>query len=78
LMTSDDIASRQRLLRALERFDSRKPGVAWTYYLTAALLQAEGQTDAARAFLELFTRQCTTPSCDDARRLLDEHGRDGR
>ncbi len=71
LVTSGDTAARQRLLRALERLDARKPGLPWTYYLTAALLQAEGQLDAARAFLELFSNHCSGPSCSDARRFLE-------
>lgn len=70
LATSGDSASRQRLLRALERFDNANPGIAWTYYLTAAMLQADGQRDAARAFLELFTKSCSGPSCGDAGRVL--------
>jgi tetratricopeptide (TPR) repeat protein len=71
LVTSGDTVTRQRLLRALERFDTRRPGIAWTYYLTAALLQAEGQFDAARAFLDLFTKNCSGPSCADARRVIE-------
>ncbi len=70
-MTSADTASRQRLLRALERFDARKPGIAWTYYLTAALLQAEGKSDAARAFLDLFIKSCSGPACSQARAEIE-------
>lgn len=77
LVASGDAPTRKRLLRALERYDARKPGVAWTYYLTSALLRADGQPEAAEAFLELFTKNCATPACNDARRLLDEHGSDG-
>lgn len=70
LSTTSDSAARQRLLRALERFDDRKPGNTWTYYLTASLLQAEGQYEAGRAFLDLFTSQCSGPNCAEAARHL--------
>jgi protein O-mannosyl-transferase len=72
LVTAGDPASRQRLLRALERFDTRKPGLAWTYYLTAALLHADGKPDAARAFLDLFTRNCSGPACSEARGEVEQ------
>ena len=72
LVTSGDTASRQRLLRALERFDARKPGNAWTYYLASSLLQAEAKPDAARAFLDLFNRNCSGPTCPQARAEIEQ------
>lgn len=49
---------RQRLLKALERFDLERPGVPWTYLLTAMLLDAEGQPEARDAFVKAFTDTC--------------------
>ena len=71
LVSEGDAATRRRLLRALERFDGRKPGNPWTYYLTALLLHSDGQLDAARAFLDLFANQCSGSSCATALAALE-------
>ena len=60
---SDAAEGRRLLLSAMQRFDEQRPGVAWTYGLTAEVLIADGQGDAARAFLSLFESNCREPSC---------------
>ncbi|MDO8631467.1 MAG: hypothetical protein Q7R41_13350, partial [Phycisphaerales bacterium] len=63
--------ARRRLLGALERFDQRRPNVAWTYYTAAELLLVEGRKDAARVFVDLFSLHCDEPSCGAYRTLLE-------
>lgn len=70
-LASADPATRQRVLRGLERLDTRRPGLAWTYYLTALLLRANNQPEAASAFLEIFTQHCATPACAEARQKFE-------
>lgn len=55
--------ARNRLLRALQKYDQRRPGNAATYCLTARLLTAEGQNQAAVAFTDLCRRNCKDPVC---------------
>lgn len=63
LLRTGDADARRLLLKALERFDEKRPNVAWTYGLTAELLLADGQTQAAATFLNLFQTQCDTTQC---------------
>ena len=63
--------ARRRLLGALERFDQRRPNIAWTYYAAADLLLGEGRKDAARVFADLLSRHCDEPSCAAYRTLLE-------
>lgn len=75
LARSTDMPTRQRILRGLERFDTLRPGKAWTFYLTAVLLRANNQGDAAKAFLALFSEHCATPACNDAKQKAEsEYG----
>ncbi|MEK6674802.1 MAG: tetratricopeptide repeat protein [Planctomycetota bacterium] len=60
---NDAHRERQRLLRSLEWHDEQNPGVTWTYCLTADLLSAESQTDAAAAFLKLCDDLCADDPC---------------
>lgn len=62
--------ARRLLLTALERFDQERPNVPWTFGLTAELLLADGQTQAAAAFLDLFQTHCDAPRCRDYARSL--------
>jgi len=62
--------ARRLLLAALERFDQQRPDVPWTLGLTAELLFADGQTQAAAAFLDLFQTRCGAPQCHDYARSL--------
>jgi tetratricopeptide (TPR) repeat protein len=64
--------ARRRLLGALERFDQRRPNVAWTYYTTADLLLGESRKEAARVFADLFSAHCDESSCGAYRTLLEE------
>lgn len=63
-------STRRRLLQALERYDQKSPDNPWTYYLTATLLIGDGQTDAGRAFAELFNTRCNQPECEPFRSAL--------
>jgi tetratricopeptide (TPR) repeat protein len=56
---------RQRLLQVLEAFSTRYPEVPWTYYVVARLSLADGQVEAAQAFLGLFEQVCDDPLCKD-------------
>jgi tetratricopeptide (TPR) repeat protein len=64
--------ARRLLLTALERFDQQRPNVPWTFGLTAELLLADGQTQAAAAFLDLFRTRCVAPQCHDYARSLSQ------
>jgi tetratricopeptide (TPR) repeat protein len=56
--------ARRRMLGALEVFDLKKPGVPWTYCLTAELLLADGRAEPARVFMELCQQHCRDdPAC---------------
>jgi tetratricopeptide (TPR) repeat protein len=61
--TAEAAQARTLLLAALQRFDERRPDVASTYALTAELLIADGQSDAAHAFLGLLESTCRESSC---------------
>jgi tetratricopeptide (TPR) repeat protein len=62
--------ARQRLLASLERFDSEKPDVPWTYALGARLLIASRRFEVAAVFIDLLERYCDQEDCRDyARRL---------
>jgi len=65
--------ARRLLLSALERYDREQPNVAWTYGLTAALLFADGQTQAAAAFLKLFEAKCDASACREHVQSLRRH-----
>lgn len=56
-------ALRSRLLAGLERFDELWPENPWTFCLAAALLQANGNMDGARAFVGLCERFCRDEAC---------------
>jgi tetratricopeptide (TPR) repeat protein len=51
------------LLTQLERFDQERPGEAWTFGLTARLLIADQQLEAAGAAIALFESLCGEPQC---------------
>lgn len=55
--------ARRRLLGALQLLDQQKPPHAWIYCLTARLLIAQGQLDAARTFIQLCEQYCGDSSC---------------
>jgi tetratricopeptide (TPR) repeat protein len=64
--------ARRLLLTALERFDQQRPNVPWTLGLTAELLLADRQIQAAAAFLDLFKARCDAPQCHDYSRSLNQ------
>lgn len=57
--------ARRYLLSALETWDGLQPGVVWTYCLSTKLLIAEGNIEAARAFIQLCERFCNEGSCKE-------------
>ena len=63
-------AARARLQRALDAYSSRHADSPWPYYLMILMLQADGQTDAARLALRAFEQVCTEPGWIQRARLL--------
>ena len=59
----DSRVARAWLLEALERYDRQHPNIPWTFAMTVRLLIADGQIEAARAFLGLFEELCETDAC---------------
>ena len=55
--------ARQRMLGALERFDSKTPNVPWTFCVAARLLLMDGKHDAARVFIGLCEERCQDEAC---------------
>jgi len=62
--------ARRQLLDAIQSFDEKRPGVAWTYALAARLLIAEDNLEPARAFVKLCEELCTDDACRDAAGIL--------
>lgn len=55
--------ARKWLLAQLERFDQERPDSAWTYGISARVLIADGQTEAARVAVQLFEQLCADEDC---------------
>lgn len=54
---------RQRLLAALQYFDSRNPGIPWTFCLAGRMLQLEGNLEGASLSADLCAQVCHEPAC---------------
>ncbi|MCH9002772.1 MAG: hypothetical protein IIC02_09390, partial [Planctomycetes bacterium] len=54
---------RRRFLLALELFHERQPDSPWTYGLTARLLLAKGQVQAARMAIDFCRQKCKAEAC---------------
>ena len=62
-VTPEGATARQQLLRGLELLDRRRPSWAWTYCLTARLLIAHGNREAAKVFADLCKQHCRDDAC---------------
>ncbi|MCH7910860.1 MAG: tetratricopeptide repeat protein [Candidatus Hydrogenedentes bacterium] len=54
----------RRLLLALELFHERQPDSPWTYGLTARLLLANGQNQAAEMAIDFCRQKCKAEACE--------------
>ena len=57
------VDARDRLLGALERYDSIEPNLSWTYCLAARLLLAGGNTRGASVAVTLCADRCADQPC---------------